>query len=33
MYNVQCKGGATKALENLQNVKENRIKGEVNSAY
>ena len=27
------KGGATKALENLQNVKEKRLKEEVNSTY
>ena len=29
----ECKGGATKALENFQNVKEKRLKEDINSAY
>ena len=30
---LQCKGGATKALENLQNVTEKRLKEDLYSAY
>ena len=29
----ECKGGSTKALENLQNFKEERLKEDANSAY
>ena len=29
----ECKGGETKALENLQNVKEKRAKEDIYSAY
>ena len=29
----ECRGGATKAVENLQNVKEKRLQEDVNSAY
>ena len=29
----ECKGGAIKALENFQNVKEKRLKEDINSAY
>lgn len=29
----ECKGSATKALQNLQKVKEKRLKEDLNSAY